>query len=127
MTTPFNPQEALIVVMARVHGPAGITRVRLALDTGATSSIVAREALELIGYNPTRSSDRVRVVTGSAIERAPLITVGRIEGLGRERRDLRILAYAIPSAAGVDGVLGLDFVRGWRLTIDFRAGLITLD
>jgi hypothetical protein len=32
----------------------------------------------------------------------------------------------LPPGAGVDGLLGLDFLRGQSLTIDFRSGEITL-
>ena len=32
----------------------------------------------------------------------------------------------IPADAGVDGLLGLDFLRGHVLTLDFRGGIITL-
>jgi hypothetical protein len=37
-----------------------------------------------------------------------------------------ILAHTLPADAGIDGVLGLDFFQGLILTIDFRAGQITV-
>ena len=47
--------------------------------------------------------------------------------LGRDCADFPVLAHTLPPSAGVDGLLGLDFVRGGRLTVDFRAGHVTLD
>ena len=40
MSTMFNPHEGLIIVQARLWGPTGDTQARLALDTGATRTIV---------------------------------------------------------------------------------------
>ncbi len=50
-----------------------------------------------------------------------------ILALGREFAQLPVLAHTLPPSAGVDGVLGLDFLRGQLLTIDFPNGRLTLD
>jgi hypothetical protein len=33
-----------------------------------------------------------------------------------------VLGHTLPPSAGVDGLLGLDFLRGQSLTLDFRSG-----
>ena len=76
----------------------------------------------LLGYDPAVSKDRVQVTTGSAVEFAPRILVESIESLGRLRRDFPLLCHTLPPSATVDGLLGLDFMRGGRLVIDFRTG-----
>ncbi|MFH0948624.1 MAG: hypothetical protein V1833_06490 [Elusimicrobiota bacterium] len=40
MSFRFDPVEGLIVVPTKIWGPNGDSIVRLALDTGATSSLV---------------------------------------------------------------------------------------
>jgi len=37
-----------------------------------------------------------------------------------------ILCHTLPPSAGVDGLLGLDFFRGQRVTIDFQHGEVTI-
>ena len=37
-----------------------------------------------------------------------------------------LICHTLPASVSVDGLLGLDFLRGQRLTIDFRAGRIAL-
>jgi hypothetical protein len=39
---------------------------------------------------------------------------------------LVLAVHSLPLRAGVDGLLGLNFLRGQRLSIDFREGAITL-
>jgi hypothetical protein len=46
--------------------------------------------------------------------------------LGLHQLGIRVLAFDLPQATGVDGLLGLDFLRDNVLTIDFRAGVISL-
>jgi hypothetical protein len=127
MSSPFDTRRALIVIDARLTGPAATVTVRLALDTGATWSIVAARPLRTIGYDPALSTDRTTMITGSRAEVVPWITVARIAELGENRTNFRVLGHTVPQAIGVDGVLGLDFVRGRRLTIAFRVGSITLE
>jgi hypothetical protein len=43
MSHRFNPREGLIIVPTRLYGPAGDAIVRLALDTGATGTLVNTE------------------------------------------------------------------------------------
>ncbi len=81
----------------------------------------------LLGYDPAVSRDRVQVTTGSAVEFAPRILVESIEAIGKLRRDFPSLCHTLPPSATVDGLLGLDFLRGNRLVVDFRTGTIELD
>ena len=52
MSLPFDPQAGLIVVPVRLWGPDGDTIARLALDTGATGSLVNWDIAVLLGYDP---------------------------------------------------------------------------
>jgi predicted aspartyl protease len=126
MRTPFHPQQGLILITARIWGPAGDTYARLALDTGATSTTINVAKLVYAGYDPAIAPDRVQMTTGSGIEFVPRLLIDRIVALGQERTNLRILAHTLPTSASVDGLLGLDFFRGQHLSIDFRNGEITL-
>jgi hypothetical protein len=54
------------------------------------------------------------------------LEIARLNSLGCDRADLAILGHTLPPSAGVDGLLGLDFLRGQELNIDFRKGTVTL-
>jgi len=89
--------------------------------------MISWELAILIGYDPAASRDRVQVTTASGVEFAPRILVASLEAIGRMRRDFRLLCHTLPPSATVDGLLGLDFLRGSRLVVDFRTGTIELD
>lgn len=71
--------------------------------------------------------EQARIITGSGVVPVPLLNVDRVEALGKAATNMRVLCHTLPSRAGIDGVLGLDFLRDTRLVIDFRAGLLTLE
>jgi predicted aspartyl protease len=98
----------------------------LALDTGATATVVNIAMLVAVGYDPALAPTRLQVTTGSGVEYAPPVTLSRIQALGQERLDFPVLGHTLPPSAGVDGLLGLDFLRGQSLTVDFRSGHVTL-
>ena len=127
MSLPFTPGQGLIVVPVKLWGPGGTLIVRLVLDTGATTTFVRQSRLERIGYTPDDSTRRRPVAMGGGIVFAPVVTLERLVALGQERAGFAVLGHTFPPDSGVDGVLGLDFLRGQRLLINFRLGLVLLD
>ena len=127
MSLSFDPKAGLIVVPTRLWGPTGDTVVRLALDTGATRSLVSWDVIVFLGYDPAIVPERIQMTTGSGVEFVPRIVLQKIEALGQERQDFPMLCHTLPPNATVDGVLGLDFFRGWKLIVDFRAGQVTIE
>jgi hypothetical protein len=127
MNFPLATSGGLIIVPARVTGPEGDAVIRLALDTGATVSMVNWEVLVLVGYDPASSPERLRVTTGSGVEKVPRMDVKSLEALGQRRDDFALLCHTLPASATVDGVLGLDFFANLRLVLDFRASVMSVD
>lgn len=124
MSFSFTPGRGLIG--AELNGPSGSAILRLALDTGATSTLVNVAMLVAIGCDPALAADRVQVTTGSGVEFAPRVELKKLTALGQERFRFPVLGHTLPPSAGVDGLLGLDFFRGLCVTIDFRAGQLDL-
>jgi len=126
MSTTFNPRSGLIIVPVAVEGPSGSAVLRLAFDTGATGTLINTGMLVALGYDPALNSNRIQVTTGSGVEFVPEILLHKLTALGHERTLFPVLGHTLPPSAGVDGLLGLDFVRNQILTIDFQSGTITL-
>lgn len=127
MSSPFNANRGLIIVHTELFGPSGSIVVRLALDTGATGTMVNVGLLTTIGYDPSLAPDRVQVTTGSGVEYVPRLAMSRIKALGQERTNFSVLGHTLPPSASIDGLLGLDFMRGQVLNIDFAKGRVSLN
>ena len=120
MSAKFTAGHGLVIVKLRITGPSGRLLLRVALDTGATTTTLSSAPLIQVGYDPNRATDRVQITTGSGLETVTRIAVSKLQALGREEVRFPVLCHTLPSSAGVDGVLGLDFFRGRILKIDFQ-------
>jgi Aspartyl protease len=126
VTFSFHPARGLIPVPVDLKGPAGQTLVRLALDTGATGTMIGLAPLQLVGYDPTSMGLPISANTAGGVIQAYRLPVLALTGLGQTRNNFLVAARDLPLGSSVEGVLGLDFLRGNILTIDFIQGAITL-
>ena len=127
MSFPFNPRQGLVLVGAELAGPSGTSVLRLALDTGATGTLINAAMLVSIGYDPALEPERLQITTGSGVEFVPRLKLSKISALGQVRENFPVLCHTLPPTASVDGLLGLDFLRGQVLNLDLRAGTIRLE
>lgn len=127
MTFRFDPHRRLIPVEVEIHGPLGEERVLLALDTGASRTLISPAPLAYIGCVVRPGAERITVTTGSQREAMPALVLPRLVGLGHMVQNLTVLAHQLPPRSAVQGLLGLDFFAGCRLELNFRAGTILLE
>jgi hypothetical protein len=120
----FDPTASLIVVRAFVWGSDSKREVRLALDTAASETLVTPEILDDLGYSP-RDGEAITTIR-SAVAREPgyLLRVVRFRALGYEFADFRVHAHDLPETVGIDGLLGLNFLRHFNYEIRSAEGRI---
>jgi predicted aspartyl protease len=85
MTSAFDSRDGLIIVAAELQGPSGSAILRLALDTGATTTLINSSVLVATGYDPAASPTRFEVTTGSGVEYVARTVLLWLSALGRQR------------------------------------------
>src|SRR6266446_4936894 len=126
MTESFDAEHGLVIVRALLWGPTSNAVARLALDTGASRTLINTRFLLAMGYQRDRTENRIQITTGSGIEFVPRLRLKRLTALEKSLRDFSVLCHSLPPTAAVDGLLGLDLLRRRRLTLDFRRSTVTL-
>lgn len=127
MTFSFDARRPYVPVAGLLVGPTGARLVSFALDTGATLSSLSEAALLSVGYNLRTPKRFHRVETGVGAITLPEIEVQELLLLGQTRANFSLVAQTFSFDAPFDGLLGLDFLRGHRLCLDFVRGEIELD
>jgi len=127
VTYRFNGSGPFVGVRVRIAGPTGAFTYAFALDTGATWTVVRPGILSYLGYDVDSTGTSHAIVTAMGATNAPRLPVQQIDALGIFAAGLRVLCRQLPEGLRVGGVLGLDFLRGGRLEVDFAAGTIDLD
>jgi clan AA aspartic protease (TIGR02281 family) len=123
----FDRGEGPIDLWVEVKGPVAESRARFLLDTGTTQTVVDAELAEWIGLELHEPDPETAIMTAGGIAAGFDARLDSLHALGRERLDFDVVVLDMSTVVGIDGLLGLDFLRGAKLTIDFVAGEITLD
>jgi len=125
--TRFDTNDDLIIVAARVWGQFGQKRVSLALDTAATQTLLVPDVLDELGYS-VRDGEKVTVVRSAiGAEAGYTIRVARFAALGFMSSDFQIHAHDLPEGIGIDGLLGLSFLRQLNYEIRSAEGRIVVE
>ena len=86
------------------------------LDTGANISCVSHALMQRLDLKSVESA-AVHTVVG--VRHRPIVTLDRLQVGPRDRRKVRAPALPIKGPE-VDGVLGVDWLKGQRLVLDFK-------
>ncbi len=121
----FNPQDNSIIL--EVHLKGRFTQhAHLVLDTGASLLVIPWKIATSLGLriDPNHLID---TTTASTVESSPLTTIPQVSVLGKSIKNVECIIRDLPKEAGVDGLLGLSFLKNFKLTIDFKKGFLLLE
>jgi len=124
----FNPSGESIVLRLQVGGVDRDTfrNVTVALDTGATITIIPSQVLIALGYDLLNPKQRVQLLTASGTAFAKRINVRRLTAIGETIEDIDVLCHDLPGNSPIKGLLGLNFRRHFDVNISFSTGTIEL-
>jgi aspartyl protease family protein len=127
MRYKFDTGAPVIVLRVTLEGEDIKKKIDMALDTGATYTMVPWDIADVLGYEPGISKELVPVVTASGVERAPLITVRSLNVLGVTAHNIKTIVHDLPEKSYVDGLLGLSFLREFKVCLDFQEGVLEIE
>lgn len=110
-----------------VRGRAGSRRkaVTLILDTGATLTAISPETAVRLGLKPPQGAPMVEVRTASGPAKYPAAVLDKLS-LGRAKvKNITVLICGPCAHEGLSGLLGLNFIRHFVLTIDEKRSRLT--
>lgn len=121
----FGAKQSIILCHAEIADSKTGISLKMALDTGATYTMIPIEAAIAIGRNPLRSRRRIEITTGSGIEYVPMVTVPKFRAFGIELKNMEVICHNLPLQSPVEGLLGLNFLKKAKLIIDFSKNTIS--
>ena len=119
--------SGFLVAEVEISGPLDRTTIHMAVDTGATRTIIDTFWLRYVGLDPAKIGFRpTSLATPNGMAYAHLVGLDSLRCLGRKRAMLEVAARDLPPNLLIDGLLGLDFLGSGKLELDFAAGTISL-
>lgn len=127
MKCRLDIQGSVIPLKVRIEGEIEVKKINMALDTGATYVMLPWEIAEVLGYEPELSKERINMITASGVEKAPLITLKAVDVLGKRAENIKAIVHDLPQESYVDGLLGLSFLKNFKVCLDFREGVLEIE
>lgn len=93
------------------------TLIRMLLDTGAKYTVITPDVARRLALDTT-TSRRIPVTTATQIEIATLIAIETIDVHGFALKDIDAAILDLPPALGVDGLLGMSFLKRCQMLLD---------
>lgn len=124
-TFEYTEELQLIVIIASIDN----YDVRLALDTGASNTVIDLTELFIAGYRKSDVIGSEEFETGKGNIVADTYRIKKMEVLGITRTDFVINSYDFlvnNVLSAIHGVLGLDFFQGHKFCIDMEKKEITI-
>jgi len=121
----FEPSSSVVIVDAEIRA-AHSAITKLAVDTGSSYVVIPWRLINALGIkiDPKRV---LQITTATTVETVPKITIPEVKVIGKSVKDVEAIVKDLPPESHVDGLLGLSFLRHFRLTIDFKKGLLSLE
>ncbi len=120
----FNPHLSVILCHAWLRSGGKEIALKMAVDTGATFTMIPREAVQAMGCYPRAIRRSIDITTGSGIVRVPLITIPAFESLGVSFADFEVVCHTLPAPSPIEGLLGLNFLTRAKAVINFATNTL---
>jgi len=124
MITPFDPKRHHIHIRFFVTDPRGRHHaLDGVLDTGAPRTEFSDKFLAFAGFirEPAKN---IAIKPGLQTQKYGKLLIPILEICGHAISDFEIFASRFDESWGVDALIGLDFFKKFRVTIDTQAGQI---
>jgi len=115
---PITSESGIIFIeVSLISKSRKIIPLKMVLDTGATITTVPIEAAIAIGCDPAKSKKRIKMITASGTEYAPVVTIPEVRFLGFKLKDVEVKYHA--NKAQLDDLLEVqeEITRPERLLL----------
>ena len=110
----------IILKRVRIDGTHASREVDMILDTGAMYTAISWDIAKDIGYDPAVAQNRVPIITANGVIEVPKIKVKAIGFRGLHVEDVEVICHDIPEIAQIEGLMGLTFLKHFRILLDFK-------
>jgi clan AA aspartic protease (TIGR02281 family) len=121
---PIQKKGQVVIVQARMNEKASANFV---VDTGASYTMISRATAKELEIDLEKKLPTTPFQTANGVILAPLVSLDSIEVGGLQVKDLTAAVHDVFPDPSISGLLGLNFLRNFRMHIDTENGLLHLE
>lgn len=122
ITFEFVPRTSLVVVPVTINGRGPF---RFILDTGASDSILSSAVADALAI-PEGRSRRILTAGGAVPAQVRMLRIFKVGGVRLEEVEIAVMQADLMKTLQVDGVLGADYLRRFKVSIDYQNRLVDI-
>src|SRR5713226_9239524 len=96
------------------------------VDTGASITLIPQASASQLGIDLKSSRPTIPLQTAGHIIQVPLVVLDSVEVGGMRVKNITVAVYDSPFL-GRPGVLGLNFLKNFRVEVNFNEGFLLLE
>ena len=123
----FSEKKPLLIVSALVNGRGPLN---FALDTGASMTVVSPGVARRAGLHSDGAKEKAIGAGGQlsvVFANVDSLEIGGAHAAGLDVAIMRLSPISRAIGLRLDGILGLNFLQRYRVTIDYPAGVVSFD
>lgn len=126
MTVSFSFSRGRLIVPPVLMRHRFTFQPVVALDTGARVSLILPEIAAALGFEREEMEPDATVFGATGDAPATVLRVASVCILGLEVKNLRVICHELHPRFGLQGILGLNFLRHFKIVIDNESETVTL-
>lgn len=115
----FNPNAGIILCKTKLQNKKQNIFLKLAVDTGASITMISIESALAIGIDPFKATRHIEITTTNGVILTPIITIPSFTCFGIDVKNMDVICHNLPAESSVEGLLGLNFLKSAKVSIDF--------
>lgn len=120
---PLEQDDRALMVEAKLDNRH---KINVILDTGATYTAISEDLANSMGYDLT-NTPRIRITTANGQVFLPKIILKSVTLNGYTAHNVEATVMPLPKHVPFSGLLGLNFVKRHRITIDAKADHLLIE
>ena len=116
----YGDAEGVILLPGKIYGPVGVRNIRLVFDPGSFRTIIKTRLTDSLGYQATGKSKRITTTSVVGKEYGYTLMLQKLSVLGFEFNNIEVAGFDLPEKYGIDGLLGLDLLEKFEVTLRHR-------
>jgi predicted aspartyl protease len=124
---PVDRQDYMFYIRGAIGGTDRRSKiVRLLVDTGARNTVLPAQLLRELGCNLDNPQRNIQITAAGGVLQVPRIIVPWFNCLGNRHEKFEVIALDLPRSAGIDGLLGMDFLTEIGAIVDIEQAQISV-
>lgn len=123
---PFDTNAAILLFECGIEFKSRHIFI-LALDTGSSYTIISEAAAIQVGFDLRQVTEMTSFSDASRTHIVPKVALKSFSLAEAKVNNLDVLIYTLPEEQGIDGIIGLNFLRQFNIGLDFEQAVLTLN